>query len=208
TTIPTGNNGKRQLQNLKPAETRPPHTGVRGSPAKSTNQKIGINKLGTLLSSQTTDTPGTTQPHGQDRSGATFQTYQTRLSRTTPETRNHTGQNTIHDPGNHTGTHQSEPENGFHLKGSRSQLFRFSGGDSIYSTHPQHPTQITPQAGNNRGNPGQNGPFRAKRGRRRRYPTMCAAPLNRGPGYPPPQSPGSRCLKRKKGRQPNGCRPF
>ncbi|MEJ1180644.1 MULTISPECIES: hypothetical protein, partial [unclassified Pseudarthrobacter] len=29
--------------------------------AKTTNQKtIGINKLGTLLSSQTTDTPGTT----------------------------------------------------------------------------------------------------------------------------------------------------
>ncbi|WP_416418906.1 hypothetical protein, partial [Paenarthrobacter aromaticivorans] len=39
--------------------TRPPHTGVRNGPAKiSTNQKtIGINKLGTLLSSQTTDPP-------------------------------------------------------------------------------------------------------------------------------------------------------
>ncbi|MGN7201525.1 hypothetical protein, partial [Arthrobacter sp. SAFR-044] len=36
---------------------------------------IGINKLGTLLSSQTTDTPGTTQTLVQDRSGATFQTY-------------------------------------------------------------------------------------------------------------------------------------
>ncbi|MDJ0460054.1 hypothetical protein PUN71_022855, partial [Arthrobacter sp. NQ7] len=31
--------------------------------------------LGTLLSSQTTDTPGTTQTNVQDRSGATFQTY-------------------------------------------------------------------------------------------------------------------------------------
>ncbi|WP_306971135.1 hypothetical protein, partial [Arthrobacter oryzae] len=30
---------------------------------------------GTLLSSQTTDTPGTTQTNVQDRSGATFQTY-------------------------------------------------------------------------------------------------------------------------------------
>ncbi|MEV7574556.1 hypothetical protein AB0P28_15805, partial [Pseudarthrobacter sp. NPDC089323] len=36
---------------------------------------IGINKLGTLLSSQTTDTPGTTQTNIQDRSGATFQSY-------------------------------------------------------------------------------------------------------------------------------------
>ncbi|MBU8866314.1 hypothetical protein, partial [Paenarthrobacter aromaticivorans] len=44
-------------------KTRPPHTGVRNGPAIiSTNQKtIGINKLGTLLSSQTTDTPGTNQ---------------------------------------------------------------------------------------------------------------------------------------------------
>ncbi|WP_205754036.1 hypothetical protein, partial [Arthrobacter nitrophenolicus] len=40
---------------------------------------IGINKLGTLLSSQTTDTPGTTQTNVQDRSGATSQTY--RLSK-------------------------------------------------------------------------------------------------------------------------------
>ncbi|WP_454699767.1 hypothetical protein [Arthrobacter humicola] len=52
------------------------------NPVNSTNsiQKIGINKLGTLLSSQTTDTPGatTTRPTGHsvaDRSGATFQTY-------------------------------------------------------------------------------------------------------------------------------------
>ncbi|MBT8160787.1 hypothetical protein, partial [Arthrobacter sp. GN70] len=39
-------------------------------PSKSTNQKtIGINKLGTLLSSQTTDTPDTTQqPSGSLRS--------------------------------------------------------------------------------------------------------------------------------------------
>ncbi|MDO6145652.1 hypothetical protein LDO98_20410, partial [Paenarthrobacter aurescens] len=41
------------------------------------NKTIGINKLGTLLSSQTTDTPGTNQnPHrSRNRSGATFQTY-------------------------------------------------------------------------------------------------------------------------------------
>jgi hypothetical protein len=62
---------------LKPAvKTRPP-TGA-DSPVNSTNQKtIGINKLGTLLSSQTTDTPGTTTTTTRhvDRSGATFQTY-------------------------------------------------------------------------------------------------------------------------------------
>jgi hypothetical protein len=39
-------------------------------------KQIGINKLGTLLSSQTTDTPGTTTTNTvKDRSGATFQTY-------------------------------------------------------------------------------------------------------------------------------------
>ncbi|WP_206604389.1 hypothetical protein, partial [Arthrobacter pityocampae] len=37
-------------------KNQPPHTGVR-QPANSTNQQtIGINKLGTLLSSQTTGT--------------------------------------------------------------------------------------------------------------------------------------------------------
>ncbi|WP_310166790.1 hypothetical protein, partial [Arthrobacter sp. BE255] len=41
------------------------------------NKTIGINKLGTLLSSQTTDTPGTTttKQTAVDRSGATSQTY-------------------------------------------------------------------------------------------------------------------------------------
>ncbi|MDV8149938.1 hypothetical protein, partial [Arthrobacter sp. B10-11] len=42
------------------------------------NKTIGINKLGTLLSSQTTDTPGTTTTNIQPvaaRSGATSQTY-------------------------------------------------------------------------------------------------------------------------------------
>ncbi|MFK4298440.1 hypothetical protein ABH924_003609, partial [Arthrobacter sp. GAS37] len=50
----------------------------------------------------------------------------------------------------------------FHLEGSLSQFFRISGGDSNYFTHPQDPTQITPQATKNRGNPGQNSRLRAK----------------------------------------------
>ncbi|MFJ4266311.1 hypothetical protein ACIPY1_07115, partial [Paenarthrobacter nicotinovorans] len=66
-------------QNSKPAENQTTtHGGARQSSKISTNQKtIGINKLGTLLSSQTTDTNGTTtNPTGPlDRSEATFQTY-------------------------------------------------------------------------------------------------------------------------------------
>ncbi|MDQ0632092.1 hypothetical protein QFZ40_000001, partial [Arthrobacter pascens] len=50
---------------MKPAvKTRPNHEVA--DPAKTTNQKtIGINKLGTLLSSQTTDTPDTTTTKNQ-----------------------------------------------------------------------------------------------------------------------------------------------
>ncbi|MGX1159092.1 hypothetical protein RKD54_000001, partial [Pseudarthrobacter sp. SLBN-100] len=63
---------------MKPAvKTRPHHRGGRIQPKQPINKTIGINKLGTLLSSQTTDTPGTTQTNVQDRSGATFQTYPT-----------------------------------------------------------------------------------------------------------------------------------
>ncbi|HSU48588.1 MAG TPA: hypothetical protein VLJ40_16945, partial [Arthrobacter sp.] len=50
-------------------------TGAAAQQKQPINTTIGINKLGTLLSSQTTDTPGTTQTNVQDRSGATFQTY-------------------------------------------------------------------------------------------------------------------------------------
>ncbi|WP_364398051.1 hypothetical protein, partial [Pseudarthrobacter sp. LMD1-1-1.1] len=63
-------------QNLKPAKnTKPHHRGGTIRQIQPITYIIGINKLGTLLSSQTTDTPGTTQTNVQDRSGATFQTY-------------------------------------------------------------------------------------------------------------------------------------
>ncbi|MFC9771336.1 MULTISPECIES: hypothetical protein [unclassified Pseudarthrobacter] len=63
-------------QNLKPAVKTRPSTGWTIQSIQPIHKKIGINKLGTLLSSQTTDTPGTTQTNKvQDRSGATFQTY-------------------------------------------------------------------------------------------------------------------------------------
>jgi hypothetical protein len=46
---------------LKPAvKTKPHHRGGTIWPKQPINKTIGINKLGTLLSSQTTDTPGTT----------------------------------------------------------------------------------------------------------------------------------------------------
>ncbi|MFJ6108579.1 hypothetical protein ACIQCW_12885, partial [Pseudarthrobacter sp. NPDC092401] len=44
---------------------------------------------GTLLSSQTTDTPGTTQTNVQDRSGATFQTYPIPRPNANPSSRTH-----------------------------------------------------------------------------------------------------------------------
>ncbi|WP_307362935.1 hypothetical protein, partial [Pseudarthrobacter niigatensis] len=49
-------------QNLKPAKnTKPHHRGGTIRQIQPITYIIGINKLGTLLSSQTTDTPGTTQ---------------------------------------------------------------------------------------------------------------------------------------------------
>jgi hypothetical protein len=46
---------------LKPAvKTKPNPRGGQAWPKQPINKTIGINKLGTLLSSQTTDTPGTT----------------------------------------------------------------------------------------------------------------------------------------------------
>jgi hypothetical protein len=43
-------------QNLKPAVKTMPSTGWTTRPKQPINKTIGINKLGTLLSSQTTDT--------------------------------------------------------------------------------------------------------------------------------------------------------
>ncbi|WP_400160667.1 hypothetical protein, partial [Arthrobacter sp. BPSS-3] len=56
---------------------KPHHRGGTIRQFQPINKTIGINKLGTLLSSQTTDTPGTTTTpfRAATRSGATFQTY-------------------------------------------------------------------------------------------------------------------------------------
>jgi hypothetical protein len=51
---------------LKPAvKTKPNPRGGQAWPKQPINKTIGINKLGTLLSSQTTDTPGTTTTNKQ-----------------------------------------------------------------------------------------------------------------------------------------------
>ncbi|WP_247048145.1 hypothetical protein, partial [Arthrobacter rhizosphaerae] len=54
---------------LKPAvKTKPNPRGGQAWPKQPINKTIGINKLGTLLSSQTTDTPGTTTTFHSRRS--------------------------------------------------------------------------------------------------------------------------------------------
>ncbi|MFF1882968.1 hypothetical protein ACFVVC_16055 [Pseudarthrobacter sp. NPDC058196] len=73
------------------------------------HKTIGINKLGTLLSSQTTDTPSTTQTHVQDRSGATFQTYP--IIRITANQRSRRFQVLTTSPA-HQAHHEGEPFSG------------------------------------------------------------------------------------------------
>ena len=127
---------------MKPAvKTRPHHRGGRIQPKQPINKTIGINKLGTLLSSQTTDTPGTTQTNVQDRSGATFQTYPTTGSFANQRFRDSSFQQSAPT---RTGTPKSEPFPGHLKKGGWPQTFRISGGDSENNT-PPHPTpQIHP----------------------------------------------------------------
>src|SRR6476469_5774283 len=74
--------------NVKPAKNpKPHHRGGTIRQIQPITYIIGINKLGTLLSSQTTDTPGTTQTNVQDRSGATFQTYPVSPPNANPQSR-------------------------------------------------------------------------------------------------------------------------
>jgi hypothetical protein len=84
---------------LKPAvKTKPTPRGGRAWPKQPINKTIGINKLGTLLSSQTTDTPGTTttKHSAMDRSGATFQPYPVPRPDANPSSRTHTSRK--HNP--------------------------------------------------------------------------------------------------------------
>ena len=96
------------------------------------------------MSSQTTDTPGTTTTTipVEDRSGATFQTY--------PVTRSFANQRFRDYQSHTTGPHPKSARkfaNHFpgRLEGGRSLSFRFSGGDSNYFTHQPDPEQIDPQ---------------------------------------------------------------
>jgi hypothetical protein len=96
-------NGKPLLHKIRNQPKKPAHHTGCGRPANSTNQKtIGINKLGTLLSSQTTGTTGTKNPEkpGPHRSGATLQAYPHQTIPANPLPRTTTGQ---------TGTSTTEP---------------------------------------------------------------------------------------------------
>ncbi|WP_411374700.1 hypothetical protein ACLH0K_16980 [Arthrobacter sp. MPF02] len=102
------------------------------------NKTIGINKLGTLLSSQTTDTPGTTQTNIQDRSGATFQTY--------PTHRNFANPHSCEPEFQKVSPTQTGALRARHfqavISGVWPLFFRFSGGDSENNTRPEARPQI------------------------------------------------------------------
>ena len=127
---------------MKPAvKTMPPRG---GSTAKTTNQKtIGINKLGTLLSSQTTDTPSTTTTKHTvaDRSGATFQTYSIPHPNTNPCSRISISMKTA--PPTRLATKRTIFQ--AVQKGVSPLSFRISGGDSENNTRPPTPPQIRDQ---------------------------------------------------------------
>jgi hypothetical protein len=93
------------------------------------------------LSSQTTDTPDTTQTSVQDRSGATFQTYPTHPSFANQRFRDN--QLRKISP-TRTGTPKSEPFSRPFEEGGWPQTFRISGGDSENNTRPHTNPQIHP----------------------------------------------------------------
>ncbi|WP_307312546.1 hypothetical protein, partial [Pseudarthrobacter enclensis] len=93
----------------------------------------------TLLSSQTTDTPGTTQTNVQDRSGATFQTYPIPPGFANHVFRSHTVKN---QPPPTTARHKSEPFSRPFKKGVWPLSFRISGGDSENNTRTHTQPQI------------------------------------------------------------------
>ena len=128
------------------------------------NKTIGINKLGTLLSSQTTDTPGTTttQIKGRDSLRSNF----SNLPDHQPQCKPAYSPNPTQWKGPHPKNRRAIPH---HFpgcsSGGRSLSFRFSGGDSNNFTHEHRTTQIRPAGWprpKNPGNPGLSAPPRPK----------------------------------------------
>jgi hypothetical protein len=134
------------LNPIKAKNTRQPPHGTRQPADNLQPKKFGINKLGTLLSSQTTGTPGTrNNPSGPPhRSGATFQTYPLRpVSANPPKPANRINpaqtRTPPRTPGHGKTTVSQAPGKGFPP--------RLSGGDSENNTprpprtqiHNQHP---------------------------------------------------------------------
>ena len=132
-------------------------TGWRHSKFNQSHYIIGINKLGTLLSSQTTDTPGTTQTKhsGSLRSNFSNLPDPTRLCKphfrdpkppgSAPTQQQHAQKRTIF---------QAVQKGGWPL------FFRFSGGDSENNTRTQPPPQIGRKVVANPRNSGAGGAFR------------------------------------------------
>lgn len=179
-----------------------PSTGWTTQPKQPINKTIGINKLGTLLSSQTTDTPGTTQ---------------TQRSRIAPEQLSkltrirealQTGVSAIHKStgGPHPYKARNIPRHfPGRSSGGRSLSFRFSGGDSNYFTHQPDPEQIDPSSRQIPGNPRQNRATNAETTPRRRKWSVCARsppePADRTPmGGQPRARPAKSAAGRERGR--------
>jgi hypothetical protein len=113
---------------LKPAVKTRPSTGWTIQPKQPINKTIGINKLGTLLSSQTTDTPGTTTTkHGRGSLRSNFPNLPGFGSRCKSCSQDHHQRTT--DPANIRQRTKRRPEPGLKIFGigrRGSQRFRWS----------------------------------------------------------------------------------
>ena len=179
-----------------------PTTGAAAQQKQPINKTIGINKLGTLLSSQSTDTPGTTQTNVQDRSGATFQTYPINH----PDANPSFGFPSVGRP--------SPPISGALTSDQILVLILGFWPPAVTSSSLSPPrrlrkqyTQSGPTANRpSKGwkSPGFRGETRHGAPRRLAAVVIPACGLPHRPRHPVPDCRGLT----QKGRQPNGCRPF
>ncbi|MFC4397704.1 hypothetical protein, partial [Arthrobacter sedimenti] len=118
---------------------------------------IGINKLGTLLSSQTTDTPGTTQTKHSGSLRSNFSNLPDPPQLCKPAIQRTKLQKNRAPP--ITGTPQKRTIFQAVIKGGWPLFFRFSGGDSENNTRTQPPPQIGHSMGKIRGIEGHERPL-------------------------------------------------
>jgi hypothetical protein len=131
-------------QNLKPAKKPDHHTRGCGQPGKSTNSIKNRYQ-------QTWHTiEFSNNRHTRHHPNQTFRIAPEQLFKLTrsafplqiSEFGNRAGKTSQETPGSRPWTQKSGPVIGFRLKGSLSQFFRFSGGDSENFTRPPAPGQI------------------------------------------------------------------